>query len=207
MGAKRDGSRERRKVGRTYVRGPRWSDAQFHFVHGVIADVLPHAHAPKISLADLYRKLCYYHQIRFGEVGIALPSLSTFCRYVRWLTSPDPRFRLRSRADGRDQLGVRALGQPDAGEQHTILQADYKLMDADGTVLFDSTAPAPTETTPVKLYLPGLAIVENVYAHNDGNMLRIDNLWLKIAHPDGTLSWFPYTGQSTRPYYLDLSLN
>lgn len=60
MVRERDGERGRRKVGRTYVRGPRWSEAQFALVDRIIADVLPHAHAPRISLADLYRKLCYY---------------------------------------------------------------------------------------------------------------------------------------------------
>ena len=188
------------------MRGPRWSEAQLAFVNRVIADVL--SYAPKISLADLYRKLCYYHQTWFGEVGIALPSRSTFYRYVRWLSSPDPRFQLRSRADSRlDQIGVRALGQPDAGEQHPIFQVDYKLMDADGTVLFDSTAPTPQEPAPVKLYLPGSAIVQDVDAHYDGNILRIDNLWLGFAHPDGNIAWFPYTGHTTRKYYRELSLN
>lgn len=102
---------------------------------------------------------------------------------------------------------MRALGQPDAGEQHTILQTDYKLMDADGTVLFDSMAPTPHEPAPAKLYLPGSAIVQDLDAHYDGNILRIDNLWLEFAHPDGTLVWFPNTDYSTRLYYRDLSLN
>jgi hypothetical protein len=206
MGRKQAGDEVQRKGRRTYVRGPRWSGAQFHMVNSVIEGVL--SNAPKISIADLYRRLCYYHKSRLGGAKIHLPSRSTFYRYVRWLSSPDPRFQLRSRADSRlDQIGVRALGQPDAGEQHSIFQADYKLMDADGTVLFDSTAPTPQEPAPVKLYLPGSAIVQDVDAHYDGNILRIDNLWLGFAHPDGNIAWFPYTGHTTRKYYRELSLN
>lgn len=211
MGRERDGEKGRRKGRKPYVRGPRWSEAQRAFVNRVIADAL--SHAPRISLADLYCKVCYYHQIRFGEIGIALPSRSTFYKYVRWLSTPDPRFQQLIRVGRRRyRFGTRILGHPDIGDaarERSIWKMDYKLLYVDGTVLLDSSAPAPApdEPAPAKLYLPHLAIVEGVNTHYEGNILRIDNLWLAYTHPEGSVVGFPYTGHGTRRYYRDLGLN
>jgi hypothetical protein len=249
MGRKRYGDGAQRKVGRAYVRGPRWNAAQFYFVRSVIEHVL--ACAPTISLARIYREICYQHQSWSGfwmdpshynpdelsnlaklmltlpaedrlnfhldkserMVKIGLPSRSAFYRYVRWPYSPGLWFQLLRRADsGKDQPWTRVLSQPDMearDRERALFQMDYTLMDLDGTVLFDSTnsAPAPEEPAPTKLYLPGLAIVENVNAHCDGNILRIESLWLRVSYPDGSYIRFLYTGQGIRPYYRDMSLN
>lgn len=249
MGRERDVERERRKGGRAYVRGPRWSEAQFYFVRSVIEHVL--ACAPTISLARIYRELCYQHQSWSGfwidpshynpdelsnlaklmltlpaedrlnfhrdkserMVKIGLPSRSAFYRYVRWPYSPGLWFQLlRQAKSGKDQPWTRVLSQPDTearDRERALFQMDYKLVDLDGTVLFDSTnsAPAPEEPAPTKLYLPGLAIVEGVNAHYEQNTLRIDYLWLEYTHPDGSVVWYPFTAHDTRPHYRDLSLN
>jgi hypothetical protein len=251
MGRKRYGDGAQRKVGRAYVRGPRWNAAQFHFVHSVITHVV--SYVPGISLAGLYRELCYHHKSWNGAwidpsrcspdtlshvtrlmltspaeaflcflrweslylVLIDLPSRTTFRRYVRWLSSPDPRFQLPSRGErDRNQPEIPVLGQPDTGdgEQHATIQmdhTDYMLLDIDDTVLFEPMVaiPLPEVPTTGKLDLPGWGVVVRVNAHYAGNILRIGQLWLKYTHPDGTHVWLPYTGQSTSAYYRELSLN